>query len=103
MRLVQCKKCPWKKDTDPHEIPNGYCPTKHENLRNTLGEGFSWSGTTMACHEFPVGSERACAGWMAQQLGPGNNLRLRLWARNNVDDIELDGEQHETFEETLPD
>ena len=58
----------------------------------------------MACHETPVGAELPCVGWLAHQLGPGNNLPLRFAARQGQisTDFELDGEQHETFEETLP-
>lgn len=49
------------------------------------------------------GAERVCVGWLANQLGPGNNLPLRLWAsRNLTEPLELVGEQHETFEDTLP-
>lgn len=29
---TQCAKCPWKVTTDPFDIPDGYCPTKHAAL-----------------------------------------------------------------------
>lgn len=39
-----------------------------------------------------------------EELGPGNNIALRLAASaGRIDyDFELDGEQHERFEDTLP-
>jgi hypothetical protein len=111
MPRKQCRKCPWKISTDPREIPNGYCEAKHANLKRTIanpGDLRGIGGGTlrmMACHEFPEGAEKPCVGWLAHQLGPGNNIALRLAAaRGQIDtDFELDGEQHETFEDTLPD
>ena len=35
-RVVQCKKCPWRVDVDPHDIPNGYSETKHRALETTI-------------------------------------------------------------------
>jgi hypothetical protein len=105
----QCKKCPWRKDVDPNDIPNGYCSTKHANLKNTIAKpGEMRLGPAMhvmACHETPVGKELPCVGWLDNQLGPGNNLALRLRVvMGEIDaNIETVGEQHETFEDTLPD
>jgi hypothetical protein len=109
----QCEKCPWKKSTDPHTIPNGYTAEAHKNLINTIAqpcdvntEGIQCRFRVrnfMACHESAVGEESACLGWLMNQLGPGNNIPLRLILRNeNLDHIELDGEQYETLEGTLP-
>ena len=57
----------------------------------------------MACHESPIGKETHCVGWLMNQLGPGNNIALRLEMRNyDLSQVQLDGEQHETFEDTLP-
>jgi len=58
----------------------------------------------MACHNSKPGEEFACVGWLSHQLGPGNNIGLRLWAREGLKGkrIILHGEQHETFEDTLP-
>lgn len=38
------------------------------------------------------------------QLGPGNNIALRLRMRHcgNIGHVQLDGSQHECFEGTLP-
>lgn len=103
----QCAKCPWRVDVDPNDIPNGYCPKKHAALRDTIAEpGALVAGPLhlMACHESPVGREIPCVGWLANQLGPGNNIALRLAAcAGRIDtDFELVGEQHERFEDTLP-
>jgi len=82
-----------------------------------MGEGFSpefdrpqpgalrFGGVRiMACHEFPKGQERPCVGWLANQLGPGNNIALRLAAHTGRIDanVRTVGPQHETFEDTLP-
>jgi len=108
MTRRQCKHCPWKVSSDPNEIPNGYCREKHAALSNTIARpgAVDIGGTLrlMACHESPVGREQPCVGWLANQLGPGNNLALR-WAvsRGSVKaDFELDGEQHARLEDTLP-
>lgn len=107
-RRKQCAKCPWKVGTDPHEIPGGYCEQKHVSLAGTIAEaGRIPVGSTlrvMACHESPVGRDQVCVGWLAHQLGPGNNIGLRLavFSGRISGQFELDGEQHERFEDTLP-
>lgn len=108
-RRKQCAKCPWRVGVDPHDIPNGYCETKHAALKDTIarpGDAIRLGGAlrVMACHETQPGKELACAGWLANQLGPGNNIGLRLAVmsgRVNAD-FDLVGEQHERFEDTLP-
>ncbi len=108
-KRVQCAKCPWKTSTNPHDIPGGYSVEKHKALKATLSEGLAGLNNpvmrVMGCHEFSVGVEQACVGWLANQLGPGNNLALRLRAMTgDVDtNFELVGEQHRTLEDTLPD
>lgn len=103
----QCAKCPWKKGVNPHEIPNGYDPEKHAALAGTIAEpGAVRLGglRVFACHETPVGRELPCVGWLMNQLGPGNNLGLRLAVSMGRIDAEVQtvGPQHETFEDTLP-
>lgn len=51
-----------------------------------------------------AGSWVYCVGWLMNQLGPGNNIPLRIRMRGceNIGEVELDGEQHETFEATIP-
>jgi hypothetical protein len=106
-RTVQCGKCPWRKDVDPYDIPNGYDVEKHRALKSTISDGglgsvFSSRMHVMACHE---SHKDYCLGWLMNQLGPGNNiaLRMRMSSCENGRDIRLIGEQHETFEDTLPD
>jgi len=105
----QCAKCPWKVSTNPHNIPNGYCVVKHEALSDTIAEpgalpsNFS-SMRIMACHESVKGFDLPCVGWLVQQLGPGNNILLRLAVvHGRIDaNVETVGPQHERFEDTLP-
>lgn len=108
MTRRQCAKCPWKTSTDPYDIPNGYSRSMHAALDNTIAEpGRLVIGgplRMMACHESPTGAELPCVGWLVHQLGRGNNLVLRLAVtRGQVDgDVEVVGEQHTRFEDTLP-
>ena len=103
-RTTQCVKCPWRVEVDPHDIPNGYCEDKHRALKDTIAGpdgNFLGSLRAMACHET---HDAHCIGWLVNQIGPGNNigLRIRMMSCENASAITLRGEQHETFEETLP-
>ncbi len=92
-RTAQCHACPWLKSTDPHNIPNGYCETKHAALISTIAEPGSLhdTGRSMACHE---SHSAHCIGWLVNQIGPGNNIPLRMRMRNceNAGKIKLRGE-----------
>jgi hypothetical protein len=101
----QCAKCPWKKSTNPHDIPT-YDPRKHARLSNTITEpeslhNLGGSIHMMACHET---KKLPCVGWLLHQLGPGNNLVLRLRATFGKLDVNVKtiGPQHACFEDTLP-
>ena len=104
----QCSKCPWKVSTNPHDIPDGYSVKAHRNLKGTIAEPGSLAGLSggmraMACHESEPGKEMHCLGWLFHQLGPGNNIGLRMRMMDyDLSDVELDGEQHDRFEDTLP-
>lgn len=105
-RTVQCAKCPWKVTTNPHDIPNNYSAEKHAKLASTISDGtisgiFSDHIRIMACHEEHTSH---CIGWLMNQMGPGNNIALRLRMRGceNLREVRLIGEQHERFEDTLP-
>jgi hypothetical protein len=110
-RTAQCDKCPWKLSTDPHDIPNGYTPEKHSKLCGTIAQAGAIEQTcdylngkplrVMACHEEHTAH---CIGWLKNQMGPGNNLRLRIAMLDceNLGEVTLDGKQHENFEDTLP-
>ncbi len=103
---VQCFLCPWRKEVSPHDIPNGYSEALHCALRTTIADGVVLSGplTIMACHESKPGHEKHCVGWLHNQLGPGNNILLRIQVMAGHIDAryKLVGEQHERFEDTLP-
>jgi len=106
-RTVQCAKCPWRVSTDPNEIPNGYDVKKHRQLERTIAKEGDLSGIyakelrIMACHET---HQAHCLGWLMHQLGPGNNLALRIACLSceNLDEVKLCGPQHARFEDTLP-
>lgn len=108
-RTKQCNRCPWKVDTDPFDIPDGYCPVKHANLADTIAvEGslnfLSPTLKVMACHHSNGSDEMYCVGWLNHQLGIGNNIGLRMRMRDceNISEVQVYGDQHERFEDTLP-
>lgn len=102
-RTTQCVKCPWRTAVDPYEIPNGYSKERHRALKGTIAVPgrISRNAAAMACHET---DDAHCIGWLVNQLGPGNNigLRIKMIYCENAGKIRLRGEQHETFEDTLP-
>lgn len=107
--MKQCKGCPWKKTAKPKEQIPGYCERKHDALKETIAAPASIAGLggplrVFTCHDSKPGAERPCVGWAVHQLGPGNNIALRLHAR--VDpayaNLETVGPQHRRFEDTLP-
>ena len=106
-RTKQCTKCPWRTDVDPHDIPNGYCEIKHRGLESTIVKEGGLSSLVSgqiratACHET---EDAHCIGWLMNQLGPGNNIgmRMRMSSCENSGQIKLVGEQHGRFEDTLP-
>lgn len=106
-RTVQCAKCPWRKDVNPRDIPNGYSEAKHRALSKTIAEPGSLLSITngshvMACHE---DHEAYCIGWLWNQIGIGNNIgmRVRMLTCENGNLLRVIGEQHKTFDDTLPD
>lgn len=105
----QCPKCPWRKGSDPRQIPDGYDEALHRDLDRTIAEPGSIERLSdpirmMACHETPTDASRRCVGWLVHQLGPGNNLALRLRVTLGMIDanVQTVGPQHERFEDTLP-
>lgn len=107
MSKRQCKACPWKVSTRPGvDISGGYRYKKHRALCATIADPGSLRGArlTMACHESRPGADYVCVGWAINQLGPGNNIALRIRAMSDcrLQGLEADGPQHERFEDTLP-
>lgn len=112
-RTTQCEKCPWRVDVDPHDIPDGYSVEKHRALVDTIAPppGEQVAGLferrtirVMSCHEHGPAEEVACIGWLSNQMGPGNNigLRVKLMDCENFRQLRTVGEQHRCFEDTLP-
>ena len=104
-RTKQCQHCPWRRDSSIEDIPN-YVEDMHQDLEDTIANREEIFGKLriMACHESREGDETPCIGWLANQLGPGNNIPLRMAARscNNIGEVETIGEQHKSFWDTLP-
>ena len=107
-RTTQCLKCPWRKDVNPFEIPDGYSIERHRALKDTIATPGDLSNAfsdepmrVMACHET---QDAHCVGWLVNQLGDGNNLGLRIVMRGcpNLHRLRTIGEQHATFDETVP-
>lgn len=106
-RTQQCAKCPWRKDVDPNEIPNGYSVDKHKALKDTIAKEGDMRALLggdlriMACHET---HDAHCIGWLVNQVGRGNNIGLRIQMMNceNAREIKTLGEQHAKFSDTLP-
>ncbi len=106
----QCKTCPWRKDSKVKNIPS-YCPELHQDLQNTIANespveqlSDSSSKNIMLCHHSKPDSEKLyCIGWVHNQLGVGNNIRLRLhfMTCENSNEIEVIGEQVKTFKDTF--
>ena len=101
----QCANCPWKVDSDLFKIP-GYDRTQHHNLAQTIvSDGIldpSHPVLFMGCHNSSEGNDLECIGWLRNQLSSNNiGLRLMMIGCANSGDIEVLGEQHLTFEETL--
>ncbi|MDE0853906.1 MAG: hypothetical protein OSA97_05745 [Nevskia sp.] len=106
-RTVQCAKCPWIKGIDPLDIPNGYTVEKHLALRSTIADrnnplaSLNGDQHVMACHEL---EDAHCIGWLVNQIGVGNNIAMRMRMRDcdNAGAIRVRGEQHASFDDTLP-
>ena len=103
----QCKKCPWRVKTEPCSIPY-YSVEGHKAGSNTITDPnnpkFSSRYEVMTCHVYDISEQVFCVGWLNNQLGSGNNINLRrdFMFCENIKEIKLDGEQHLTFEDTLP-
>ena len=104
-RTKQCKNCPWKVSSNLDRIP-GYSRKQHIGLQDTISDGnFNDVDVVkvMACHESTPDNQYHCLGWLMNQLGPGNNIALRfsMLKCENLGDVELIGEQHKCFEDTM--
>lgn len=107
-RTKQCESCPWKVTTNPFRDIPGYDREKHRGLKKTISEGsidelFDPAKAAMQCHKHTDDDPAHCIGWLMHQLGPGNNIamRMQMITCTNRDKLKLDGEQHESFEDTI--
>ena len=104
--LKQCRTCPWRVGCVPERDIPRYDRRLAENLACTIRSGMETLAGgprhAMARHHSEPGNERYCAGWLANQLGAGNNFGLRLQVLlGRVPSPEIDGSQHERYEDTL--
>ena len=114
-RTKQCSKCPWRKDVNPLDIPNGYSVEKYKALKDTIAPKNPTPeecmdilhpqsiNRIMSCHETDIHDECPCVGWVFNQI-KNDNIVLRMILFNDPDyqNLEVYGEQHETFEDTIP-
>lgn len=103
-RIKQCKACPWKKSTVPdRDIPGGYDAKKHRALIACQPQGLLETKIrAMACHDSKLGAEYPCVGWLVNQLGPGNNIGLRMQAMDGrFGELITEGEQYESVREMV--
>ena len=106
-KVHQCKSCPWRVGVVPETDIPGYSRAKHCDLKQTIRTGMeslvaSGPIPVMACHKSQEGREFACAGWLDNQLGPGNNLALRMAVMSGRQPVPVvDGPQHERFQDTI--
>ncbi len=105
-QINQCKICPLKLSATVADIPN-YSVETHKNLRGIIADETGNANRiqenaipTMTCHK---SIKSMCVGWLHNQLGKGNNipLRIQMMYYSNAKEIEIDGEQKETFDETF--
>ena len=98
VRKKQCPNCPWKVSTTA--IPGGSCPNKDEKLDGFRQSGQSFGGSLqmMQCHDTQDDEPKACTGWVIHELGPGNNMGLRLKAlAGGFEDLETVGPQRRSI------
>jgi hypothetical protein len=95
-----------RKQSSPYPNDHNAQVDLHRALAATIAvPGFAVGpGSAMACHEHPPGEEAHCVGWLMNQLGPGNNiaLRLRMMSCENLGAVVREGPQHQRFEDILP-
>lgn len=102
-RTKQCLKCPWRIDVNPRDIP-GYSEDQHRLLTTTIADDGDWNTKELRCMTCHETNDAHCLGWLMNQATRGNNISLRiaLMTCENVGDVELVGEQHQSFIDTLP-
>lgn len=77
----QCASCPWKRSVDPDSLPAGYGRVDRDAVTRASASGAASlrdRAPGMGCHVPRPGPVLPCVGWLAQQLGPGGDLGLRM-------------------------
>ena len=105
--VVQCRSCPWRVACVPDKDIPRYDRELAKGLTRTIQSGiasmFQKERHVMACHYSKPGEEFACAGWLHNQIGVGNNLGVRIAVMTGHHPVPvIDGDQHESYEDTLP-
>lgn len=86
-----CPSCPWRVNQDATDIPNFDLELAEGLAACGLDKRGMWPdfGASMfACHQFKVGAELACAGWMATSGHRHPGVRLAV-AMGRLDASEL--------------
>lgn len=107
----QCDTCPWRKDSKVKNIP-GYLPDAHQDLEQTITDDkdiieqfYDDTLRIMLCHHSNDDDNPIyCVGWLYNQLGTtGNNIQLRIkfMSCENGNELEVIGEQVESFKDTF--
>lgn len=109
-QVIQCQTCPWRQDSKTKDIPH-YSLECHRETEATIAykmpeEQLSdlSSQKAMLCHYSNPNSEQLyCIGWLHNQLGVGNNIKLRLafMTCKNGNEIQVIGEQVKSFKDTF--
>jgi len=102
----QCATCPWRADVDPRDIPGGHGHVVPEKLAVHTPSGVESLAHDLrvaTCHEAAIGAKLPCVGWLVHQLGPGNNLAVRVAVlRGSLDaNVRTIGEQRDLPQELL--
>lgn len=99
---LQCASCPWKLSINPDALPANYGHVDRDAVVRASAEPGSFrrpEGPPIGCHVVRPGPVLPCVGWLVQQLGPGNNLALRMKVIAGVvdDTVETVGPQRATL------
>ncbi len=76
----QCASCPWKRSVDPDRLPGSYGHVDRDAVATHSAEGtrsLRRDTPGMGCH-VKRNAGLPCVGWLVQQLGPGNNIAMRI-------------------------
>ena len=98
MKRKPCKTCPWRADSNTHDIPR-YERALHDKLvEDCQRDGLK----VMACHHSPDETPFACAGFMVQVGFDSIGVRLLvLRGLDHPDHYDAEGiDLHDTLEQT---